>query len=503
MAAVLPAGPHAPVPSSPVPPPPRPWLMAALALALVTAGATVGVIGTRLFAPEAEKEKVPATKAQSEEDVVPFAADQQAAAGITVATLKAEPLVSRTWRPGRLAVRDDRVAHVCPPAEGVIREVPVKLGQSVAAGDVLVILDSRELGQTKLDAHKARIALAAERELSERTRTTMRNAEELLALLTGGASAADIENRLADKPIGEWRNQLLGAHARRNQTRAQLATQQGSGVVPEASLRRTEAEADAAAAAYAALAEELRFQAKNQVRQAELKLKDAEAAFDVAKAKLLLFGLTAMEVEKLDPIAEGAAVGHLAVKAPFAGTVVEKHAVRSERVAPQTQLFIVADLSSVWVQADIYEADLPLVRGLTGKSIDFRFAGDTRSDRTATVLYTGDLIDTASRTLTLTAVTANGDGVLKPGMFIEVGFDTGSLTPVIQLPLAAVLRHENRPFVFVQMSTDEFRRTPVTLGQSTGEKVIITAGLKAGDRVVIGGGFVLKSELLKDQMVGE
>lgn len=492
------------------PPPPPPvrrgsWVTAG---SLLVAGLVVGGVGTRLLSPPAAHADRPdgadPAAEKAAEGVVTFDRERQASAGVEVATVSPQPLVARTWRTGRVALHEDRIAHICPPAEGVVREVAVKLGQAVAAGDKLAVIECKELGQAKLDAHRARLAVAAERELLARTRTTTANAEELLKLLADEKPVADIEKAMAGKPLGDWRQQLVAAYSRRNQLKEQVASQQRSeGAVPGLTRRKTEVEADAAAAAYTALVEEARFQAKNQVRQAELKLKEAETASDVARTKLLLFGLSAKQVDGLDPIAEGAAAAHLVVTAPFAGVVVEKHAVRSERVEPKDQLFLLADLSRVWVQADLYEADLPLARGLKDRPVVFRSAVAGVAERTATVVYAGDLIDRASRSLTLTAEADNADRALKPGLFVEVGLDTGDRTQAMQVPAPAVLRHENRPFVFVQAADDRFRQVFVELGR-TGEGLVeVTAGLKAGDRVVTRGGFVLKSELLKDQMGGE
>lgn len=516
MPAVPPAPPvelvvHAPPPAVVVPPTkngsPGRWRKALATVALLAAGGAAGVVGSRQLAPaatSAEKATAAEKSPDSAADTVTFGPDKQASAGVETAAVAAEPLRLRVWRAGRVVLHDDQVAHVCPPAEGVVREAPAKLGQPVAAGQVLAVLDSRELGQAKLEAYKAKIALAAEREQIARTRTTMANAAELLALLAADTPPAEVERRTADKPIGEWRQQLLAAVTRRNQLKAQAASQRAAAAaVAEATLRKSESDAEAAAAAYTALVEELQFQVKQQVRQAELKQRDAETAFDVSTAKLLLFGLSAADVAKLDPIAEGAAASRLVVRAPFAGTLVEKHAVRSERVGPQTQMFVVADLTKVWVQADAFEADLPLVRGAAGRPVAFRAPGAGVPERAATVTYTGDLIDRSSRTLTVTAEADNGDRLLKPGMFVEVGFDAGDATPVLQVPASAVLRHENKPFLFVQTTPDTFRRVSVTLGRSGGDRVEVTDGLKTGDRVVVRGGFVLKSELLKDQMVGE
>jgi cobalt-zinc-cadmium efflux system membrane fusion protein len=497
---------RAPRPQPTTPPPTRGWVTVGSRVLLVVLGGVAGAVLTWLFVPlpAVEHTEHSDDSAQGNPTVVIFDAERQAIAGIQTVQLTPEPWVARVWRTGRVALHEDRIAHISPPTEGIVRDVRVTLGQTVAPGDILAVIDSRELGQAKLDAYKARIALVAQQELAARTQTTMANAEELLKLLTAETPLAEIETRMADKPIGEWRQQLLGAYTHWKQLQSQLASQRASaGAISESVIRKTETELAAARASYTALFEELKFQVKNQARQAELKLREAETALDVARSKLLMLGLSREEIATLDPIAEGATASHLLVKAPFAGTILEKHAVRLERVGPQVQMFVLADLSTVWVQADVFEADLPLVRDLKNKPIVFRSAVAGIAERTATVVNTGELIDKESRTLTLTAEAANADRLLKPGLFVEVGFEIGDPNPVLQLPAQIILRHENKPFVFVQEGEDRFRRVDVTLGRTTGENAEITGGLKPGDRVVVRGGFVLKSELLKDQMAGE
>ena len=476
---------------------------------LIVLGAVAGILLSRQFpqlsaGSNATQTAAEPPKLESQQQIVTLAPERQAALGIETTTIKAKPFVSRIWRTGRIVLNNDRIAHICPLAEGIIREVRVALGQRVAEGDILAVIESRDLGQAKLDVYKAQMALATEREIVARTRMTTANAEELLRLLMAETPLPEIEKQMANKPIGEWRQQLLSAYTRRKQLRAQLASQKASGgAIPEATILKTQAEADAAEASYIALHEELKFQTKNLVRQAELKLKDAETTLDVAKAKLLMLGLTLKEVEALDPIAEGAAVSHMIVKAPFAGTIIEKHAVRSERVSPQSQIFVLADLETVWVQADLFEADLPLVRGLKNSQVVFRSRLAGVEERSATVVNTGDLIDPESRTLTLTAEASNRDRMLKPGMYIEVGFDNDDQMPTIVLPGTAIMQHGNNTFVFVKTGDNEFQPRSITLGRRGGEEVEVTAGLREHERVVIRNGFVLKSVLLKDEMVGE
>jgi cobalt-zinc-cadmium efflux system membrane fusion protein len=438
----------------------------------------------------------------TEEDHIDFPKSKWEAAGIEITpTLKA-PLTSRVWRTGRVALNEDRIAHISPPAEGIIYQVPVRIGQTVKAGDTLAVIDSRELGQAKLELLKAKTALEIEKETAAYTHTTAANASELLRLLVAETPLPEIEKQLANKPIGDWRQQLLTAYTKRNQLRDLLISQKESGgAVSESNIRRTEAEVESATATYVALLEELRFQLKNRVRQADMKVKEAETSFNVARAMLLMFGVPQESIDKLDPLAEGTKASHLIIKAPFAGTIVEKHAVLSERVGPQFQMFVLADLSSVWIQADVVEGDFSLLQRLIGQSVVFRT--NSMKEQAARVVYAGDLVDKTSRSLTLTAAASNADRLLKPGMFVEVGFEAGEPKPVLQVPTNAVLRHENKTFVFVQEGEDKFRRQQVTLGATAGERIAILEGLKEGDPVVVRGGFALKFELLKDQLGGE
>lgn len=491
-------------PPPPVAEPTTPRRRTAFRVAAVvfTVGAIAGAVAIRpAHTPTPD---APAAESKSGGESVTFDRDKREAAGIETAEVGLGALQSTAWRSGRVAVDDERIAHIYPPAEGVVRRVPVRLGQTVAAGDLLVEIDCRELSSLKLELVKARAALATETESSDRARITTANAEELLRRLAADEPVARVETLMADKPIGEVRAQLFGGYARRNQYRAQLASQKASGnSVPESTLRKTEAEAETAEAAWKGLVEDLRYQLKFSLRQADFKRKEAEVAVGVARTKLLGFGLSADAVDKLDPIAEGADASLLKVVAPFAGTVVEKHAVLSERVGPTSQLFVLTDLSAVHIHADVFEADLAMVRGLAGRPVRFRSAVAGIAERAAKVAYVGDVIDKATRATTLIAIAANPDRDLKPGMWVEVGFDIGDATPVLRVPSSAVFRRDGKAFVFVPSGGDDFVPRDVTLGRTAGESVEVTVGLKPGETVVVRGGFLLKSEMLKDTMLGE
>jgi cobalt-zinc-cadmium efflux system membrane fusion protein len=332
----------------------------------------------------------------------------------------------------------------------------------------------------------------------------MENTQYLLRLLEAETPLAEIEKKLQDRPIGEWRQQLISTYAKRKQLKAQLDSQKASsGTIPGVALIQTQAELDTATATLVALMEELRFQVKNQVRQAELKVTDAQMQLEIARAKLVLFGLDRNEIDLLEDFGDLEKLSELHIKAPFAGTIVEKHAVHSERVTPQFQMFVLADLSSVWITTDIFESDLHLIRNPSNSTIFFRSAIADIAQRKAEIFYTGDLIDKTSRSISLIAQAPNPDRDLKPGMYLEVGFQTGADKPSIFIPIQAVLREAEKAFVFVQKDSEEFWRRDVSLGRTVEDQVEVIHGLQPGERIVTKGGFILKAELFKDQMVGE
>jgi RND family efflux transporter MFP subunit len=437
--------------------------------------------------------------------VVKMPESRWAAAGIRIQPAAYTPLAERAWRSGHLAINETRLAHVSPMAEGVVREVKVRLGQDVKAGEVLAVIDSREVGQAKLDLVKARLASSYARVQHGWTQDASRAAVEMVQAMAAGAEVAAIEKEFKDRPIGELRQQLMTAYSRRLQTRSQydaVSQADRQGAVSWATVVRHRADYEAAEAAYRALCEEVSFQAGQQVRASEQKLREAQTAESLGKANLMMLGFSPEEVEAMDPIAEGAKVSLYPVRAPFDATVIDQHAVLGEQVGPQHQLFQLADLATLWLRAEVPPRDLYLVQNLAGGKVRFRVPAVAAPDLEGDVFYTGDVVDRDTRTVTLTALVPNPGRKLKPGMFVDVEFvQTGAATVLV--PLAAVQRQGTQTFVFVHAGGDEFHRVDVKLGRISGAVAEVVEGLDQGQPVVVAGGFVLKSELLKDQMAGE
>ncbi|MFM7151284.1 MAG: efflux RND transporter periplasmic adaptor subunit, partial [Gemmataceae bacterium] len=414
------------------------------------------------------------------------------------------PFVERIWRTGRIGLDEDRIAHISPPVEGVVKEVPVKIGQSVQAGSVLAILDCKEVGQAKLELVKTRLALSLAKSQSEWQGRISKNVEELIDGMERGVSLAKLDEKFKDRPIGDWRQQVISAFSKRSQLKTNYDSLKGasSGAISETTYLRVKAEYEAAEATYRALLEEIRFQAKQQAQASQQKLREAQTAESVSQTQLMMMGFPMTEIETMNPIAEGQRVSMYPIRAPFPGNVVEKHAVLGERVNPQLQMFQIADMSEVWIRADIFERDLPLVVDLTGHKVTCRIPSWANQTFEAEVRYTGDLLDKASRAVALIASAPNPKRLLKPGMFIEVELKR-TMEPALQIPQSAVQYHGKQTFVFIHLGEDRFRRQDVDLGDTSGSLVMVKSGLKHGESIVAEGGFLIKSELFRDQLGGD
>jgi cobalt-zinc-cadmium efflux system membrane fusion protein len=232
-------------------------------------------------------------------------------------------------------------------------------------------------------------------------------------------------------------------------------------------------------------------------------LQAAEAAAAISRSHLLILGYRERDLDSMDPIAEAERVAYYPVRSPIDGTVIARNAPLSQHVNEETELIRIADLSTVWLRADVFEKDLEAVRGLQERSVTFATGGYPGRSFTAEVFSFGDLVADETRAAPLLAVADNSDGLLKPGMFVEIQLTARNDADVLQLPAAAIQRHAGATFVFVADGSDGFERRDVRLGRSTSELVEVRTGLAEGELVVVHGGFALKSEMLSDLLVEE
>ena len=183
--------------------------------------------------------------------------------------------------------------------------------------------------------------------------------------------------------------------------------------------------------------------------------------------------------------------------APFAGTVIEKKAVRGELAQPDTSLFTVADLSTLWIEADLFEKDLGKVRiGAHATVTLTAYPGEVFTGR---LTYISSTMDKETRTVKARVEVPNPDGRLKPEMFATVAIDTGGSVKALRVPEDAVLLMQGQSTVFVA-ERGGFEPRAVEVGERAQGYAVLKSGVAAGERVVASGAYALKARLLKSQI---
>ncbi|HET9765152.1 MAG TPA: efflux RND transporter periplasmic adaptor subunit [Casimicrobiaceae bacterium] len=215
----------------------------------------------------------------------------------------------------------------------------------------------------------------------------------------------------------------------------------------------------------------------------------ARAAQAAALDKLRLMGVKP----------SAATTSTLPVTAPFAGTVIEKHAVIGELAQPDKHLFTVADLSTVWIEANLYEKDLARIR--PGSEAVVTVSAYPEERFKGRLAYVSATVERESRTVKARIEVPNGDRRLKPEMFATAVVQTQERSRAIAVPTEAVVLVDNRSTVFVK-DGDGFEPRAVDVGDVVNDRQIVKAGLEPGDDVVVSGAYALKSRLLKSK-IGE
>ncbi len=174
------------------------------------------------------------------------------------------------------------------------------------------------------------------------------------------------------------------------------------------------------------------------------------------------------------------------------GTVIEKHITLGEAASRERATFVIADLSTVWIDLTVYQRDIDRVR--TGQTA-FILTGHEPPDASGTISYVTPVMDEQTRTATARVVLPN-DGRWLPGMFITGRVQVDAHRAPVAVPPAAIHRIDDRPVVFLR-DGDGFRVREVVLGPRGVDRVEIAGGLAPGATYVVAGGFTLKAELEK------
>ena len=428
----------------------------------------------------------------------------------------------------------ERYEHSVPTPRARGSVVVVALGVGVLLGAALVWLFAVR-GRAPAPGEPAKTETAKKAELPlgvvEVNPAAQRNAgvvvvraetRTLPATLSVTGTVTPVESKVAHiRPLArgviEQVSVSLGARVARGQPLAtydniELGERTGEFLSERASLRQAESDLDVRKKALDRAEALIKIEGisqqelelrRSEVRNAEAAIASARARVSRIEEQLHRFGLSDADLTRLTP--ENSESGHrtashTTLRAPVDGVVTKFDVAAGEVVEPDRELFTIADLSTVWVLADVYEKDL--ARLPRSGDVDIRV--DAYPDRVfrGALTYVSDVIDPKTRTAKVRCVVANPDGLLKLDLFAMVIIPTNQRRQSVVVPVPAVQQVDNQPVVFVRKTESQFERRKVTVGQTAGGVIEILDGLRNGEEVVADGSFYMKTALLRER-IGE
>ncbi len=227
--------------------------------------------------------------------------------------------------------------------------------------------------------------------------------------------------------------------------------------------------------------------AELQKRQSELAMAEAEVRAAVDQLRVMGVSMRTGGMSSISPVV-----------ASLGGTVVERKVTRGQVVQPADALFTVADLSRVWVVGQVPESAAPLVRAGQAVEIETGAPGERIVGK---LIWVSDIVDPQTRTVTVRTEVDNPERALKPSMLATLLIESRPEQKLV-VPTSAVVREDNRDYVFVQASPTDYRLVPVKLGDESNGVRPVTSGLQAGQPIVVDGGFHLNNERKRAEMEG-
>lgn len=215
----------------------------------------------------------------------------------------------------------------------------------------------------------------------------------------------------------------------------------------------------------------------------------AASLLSAARDRLLQWQIPASEIAKLDTT--GQVITNLTIDAPASGYVIEKNALPNMYVQPETRLYTIADLSDVWVIAQVFQSDAGKIKPGDPAEVTVDTYPGTRFK--GRVDYLLPQVDMATRTLPVRLVISNPGMKLRPGMYVNVGVTLPMGTQLV-VPASAVFRSGTRTLIFLYRGNGQIEPRDAELGTRVGDDQILLKGGKAGDQIVTSANFLIDSE---------
>jgi len=365
-------------------------------------------------------------------------AESASSHAIETETVTPQPIAGSILATGKVLVSEDLVAAIGPVHDGRLVRLYAGQGSVVKKGQKLADLESQDLDEAEADYLKALSEYQNARRTSE--------AEIKLA-----ESTYDRTKMLYEKTITAGKN-----------------------------LQAAEHDLEVAKAS------------------AENSIGSTKAALTAARRRLLILGLTETEINALANKPDFGAV--FSLTSPIEGIVVERNATIGATVTADMNLFKIINLSSVWIDANVFEKDLERVR--LGQQVKVSVAAFPGPTFLGKVILISSVLDPETRSVKVRTEVQNRDGRLKPDMFANVEIVTDMHRTAISIPQSALLVDSGKSVVFVAKGGNYdagYEKRAVTPGLQSSDRVEIIDGLKAGDKVVVKGNYLLLQQSKPEQ----
>ena len=208
-----------------------------------------------------------------------------------------------------------------------------------------------------------------------------------------------------------------------------------------------------------------------------------------ARQRLMLFGVRESQIAALEKT--GTPNIRLPIYTPLSGIVIEKLVQQGQYVNVGDVLFTIADLSRVWIELDIYEADLALVR--VGQRVEIGTPSTPGRTLSGMISFVNPFLDPKTRTIKVRVEMPNPGMRLKPDMFVSALIRV-PLGMALVVPVSAVMDSGKRRLVWVESSPGMFEPRQVQVGQQSSDRIQILSGLRDGEKVAVSGGYLIDSE---------
>jgi len=215
----------------------------------------------------------------------------------------------------------------------------------------------------------------------------------------------------------------------------------------------------------------------------------ATSLLDVTRQRLQLWDIAEEHIQKIAQTGQVEKI--LPIHSPLSGTVIEKMALVGMQVNPGDKLYVIADLSNVWVLADIYEQDLPEVK--VGQLGAIELSYSPNKILLGKIIFISPITDLQTRTTKARFEFDNQDELLKPGMYVNVNLKI-PLGKRLVVPSDAVLETGERSIIFIYLGNGKLEWRNVKLGVKTGSWIEVLDGLKEGEKIVTSANFLIDSE---------